>query len=114
MALFLEFAITPDVLDSTCYTSSEIGEVYCKLLKRTLLEEDGLVRDLRDRAWSALFADQSSTWHPKWKELLKKLKNQNRFVGFRTTENPTPTCDEDWCREALASDALSPLAGIIA
>lgn len=114
MPLLSEFAITPDVLDSACYESSEVGDLYCKLLKKTLLEEDGLVRDLRNKAWSDLVVHQTRLWHPKWKELVKKLKSQNRFISFPPTANPVPTCDDDWCREALASDAAFPLTGVIA
>jgi len=114
MALLSEFALTPDVLDSSCYTTSEVGEIYCKILKKALLEEDGLIRNLRDETWSNLFFQPPRAWHPKWKELVKKLKKQNRLIKSPTMGGPEPACDDDWCNEALRSDAHTPLVGVIA
>ena len=78
MALLAEYALTPDVFDSTSYSSDEVGRIQLQHLKEVLLSE-GLVRDLRDGKWLALFADDGRPWHMRGKELLKKLVQQKRL-----------------------------------
>jgi|GEM_PF-5573847 len=44
--MLVEYALVPDVLDSTCYSSPELCEASLQILKPILLEE-APVRDLR-------------------------------------------------------------------
>ena len=112
MALLAEYALTPDVFDSTSYSNDEVGGIRLQYLKEVLLSE-GLVRDLRDGRWSSLFADNGRSWHMRGKELLKKLILQNRLRLSAAVLDDEPTTDNEWCDEALASHAATPLAGIV-
>lgn len=112
MALLAEYALTPDVFDSTSYSSEEVGRVLLQNLKEVLLSE-GLVRDLRDGNWSTLFAADNRPWHVRGKELLKKLVQQKRLRRCDRVLPTDPTTDDSWCMEALASHNNLPLAGVI-
>jgi hypothetical protein len=112
MALLKEFAITPDVFDSTCYSSNEIGDIRLNELKNVLRDE-AVVRDLRNGEWSALFSNVDRPWHRRGKELLKKLKQQNRLHLYAPSLITAPNTDCDWCKEAIASHNELALGGII-
>lgn len=112
MSLLAEYAITPDVFDASSYANDEAGDLRLQRLKEVLLNE-GLVRDLRNGGWSELFAESSRPWHSRGKELLKKLKSQNRLRCFRPALSDSPASDSGWCREAVASSRNLPLAGIV-
>lgn len=112
MALLAEYALTPDVFDSTSYSNDEVGGIRLQHLKEALLSE-GLVRDLRDGRWSSLFKDDGRPWHMRGKELLKKLAQQKRLRRCDCARAHEPSNDGEWCDEALASHAGMPLAGIV-
>lgn len=112
MALLAEYALTPDVFDSTSYSNDEVGGIRLQHLKEVLLSE-GLVRDLRDGRWSSLFTDEGRPWHMRGKELLKKLAQQKRLRRCDCAGADEPSSDGEWCDEALASHAGLPLAGIV-
>lgn len=113
MALLAEYALTPDVFDSASYSSDEVGSIRLHDLKEVLLAE-GLVRDLRDGGWSQVFANGGRSWHNRGKELLKKLAQQKRLRRCRAVGGSVPASDVDWCVEALASNGILPLYGIVA
>lgn len=113
MPLLAEYALTPDVFDSTSYSSDEVCGIRLQGLKEVLLSE-GLVRDLRDRQWSGLFATDGRSWHNRGKELLKKLAIQKRLCQCPCVSPDEPNSDVAWCQEALASHNGTPLNGIIA
>jgi hypothetical protein len=113
MALLAEYALTPDVFDVTAYTSEEVCGLHLQALKDVLLHE-GLVRNLRAGEWAKTFDDSSRPWHQRGKELLKKLRTQQRIVFADPASATTPQTDADWCVEALASHSARPLAGVIA
>jgi len=110
--LLAEYALTPDVFDSTSYSNDEIGDIRLQHLKEVLLSE-GLVRDLRDGRWSSLFTNDGRSWHMRGKELLKKLVQQKRLRRSVCALDGEPTTDQAWCEEALASHARMPLSGIV-
>lgn len=112
MALLAEYAVTPDVFDCTSYNSDEICGLHLQIVKEALLQE-GLVRSLRNGNWARLFSDSHRPWHPRSKELLKKLAVQNRLVMYPSVCPAEPTTDVGWCDEALASHDVTPLNGII-
>lgn len=113
MPLLAEYALTPDVFDATSYSSDEVGSIRLQDLKEVLLAE-GIVRDLRDGGWSQLFTNGGRPWHNRGKELLKKLAQQKRLRRFQPVGGSIPASDADWCLEALASNGVFPLFGIVA
>jgi hypothetical protein len=112
MALLSEYALIHDVFDSTSYTGDEVGHLHLRTLKEVLLAE-GIVRDLRDGRWSALFGDDGRTWHLRGKELLKKLATQGRLRRSAPALSVEPISDLDWCRESLASHSMLPVNGVV-
>jgi hypothetical protein len=113
MALLAEYAITPGVFDVTAHSSEEVCGLHLQALKDVLLHE-GLVRNLRAGEWAKAFDDSSRLWHQRGKELLKKLRTQQRIVLADPSVATSPQTDADWCAEALASHSVRPLAGVIA
>jgi hypothetical protein len=113
MALLAEYALTPGVFDVTAYTSEDVCGLHLQALKEVLLHE-GLVRNLRAGEWAKTFDNSSRSWHQRGKELLKKLRTQQRIVLADAAAATTPQTDADWCVEALASHSALPLAGVIA
>ena len=113
MALLAEYALTPEVFDTTSYASAQVGGLHLQFLKEVLLQE-GLVRDLRHGDWRRVFLDGSRPWHQRGKELLKKLAEQNRLVPFPPARPEAPGSESDWCGEALATHAPpAELAGVV-
>jgi hypothetical protein len=113
MSLLAEYALTPDVFDSTAYSSEEVCGLHLQALRDVLLHE-GLVRNLRSGDWARTFDDSSRPWHQRGKELLKKLFTQHRIVLADATRPTPPQTDAEWCLEALGSHASHRLAGVIA
>lgn len=112
MTLLAEYAITPDVFDCTSYSSEELCGLRLEIIKEALLQE-GVVRNLRNGNWARLYGDTQRPWHPRSKELLKKLAVQNRLVIHSPVLSDEPTTDSGWCDEALASHGATPLNGVI-
>lgn len=112
MSLLTEYSLTPDVFDQSCYLSGEVADIHLQHLKEVLLQE-GLVRDLRNGDWLSCFSNNSRSWHTRGKELLKKLVTQKRLNHCAPALGTEPRRDEEWCREAVASNAISPLNGIV-
>ena len=110
MALLADYAITPDVFDVTAYPTE--GECAARLetIREAMLTE-GLVRDLRDGAWSGLFRGDARPWHRRGQELLKKMATQGRLLRFGPALARRPADDVDWCAEALATDDRRPFHG---
>lgn len=108
-----EYALTPDVFSQAKYSKPDFIEMCIPNLKDVILVDCALVRDLGDGAWSAYCTGAEST-HRLGKELLRKLKSNNRLRRFPRTLASELVEPEDWCREALATHASSPLSGIIA
>ncbi len=112
MPLLAEYALTPDVLDSTSYDAPELCLSYLQMIKDPLLT-DGLVADLSDGNWRTVFSDADRSWHPRGKELVKKLTTQKRLICRERALDKEPNTDTDWCDEALATHSADPLAGIV-
>ncbi len=130
MPLLAEYAITPDVLDVTSYSNANECEARLDYIKETILNA-GLVRDLHDGLWSALFGpvrrqmhdhatagqpapapdEGGRTWHRRGTELVRKLTRQNRLVRYPPVRPDPPTDDAEWCAEALATHAVQPYTG---
>ena len=110
MALLADYAITPDVFDVTSYPTE--GECAARLetIREAMLTE-GLVRDLRDGAWSGLFRGDARPWHRRGQELLKKMATQGRLLPFEAALPDRPADDRAWCAEALATDERRSFRG---
>ena len=52
--LLAEYAITPDVFDTTSYANDDMCAVRLETVREVMLNE-GVVRDLRNGTWSNLF-----------------------------------------------------------
>lgn len=109
MALLADYAITPDVFDITRYSGEDACGLGLDLIRERVLTT-GLVRDLRDGDWRALFRESDRPWHRRAKEIVKKLARDGRLIRFPAECSP-PNSDLDWCAEALASHRRSPLSG---
>ena len=112
MALFSEYAVTPDVYNESCYESPTLCEVYVRQLQKVFLSE-GIVRDLRNSEWQEFFSTPMVPWYPKVRLLLKNLTTKGRLVPSAPALRCTPKNDREWCKEALASHENLPLNGII-
>lgn len=114
--MLMEYALVPDVLDATCYSSPELCEARLQILKPILLEE-ALLRDLRGGEWWNYLRDWIKTLpeqcHPKAKELLKKLKQKERIRTVPFCGPQQPSCPAAWLEEALASHQWQNLVGVI-
>jgi hypothetical protein len=110
MPLLADYAITPDVLDVTSYSSEEVCGLHLDRIREVMLTE-GLVRDLRAGEWGRLFTNDGRPWHRRGKELLKKLAQQNRLVPFQPTVSGSPPDDSAWCQEALGTHRVIPFTG---
>lgn len=112
MGLLCEYAVTPDVFDTNCYSHAEVGAVRIEYLKDVFLEE-ALLRNLRVGEWLSVFRNNHRPWHRRGMELLKKMVKQNRLRLAKSALPMIPASDADWCREALASHGISPMTGVI-
>lgn len=110
MPLLADYALTPDVFDTTSYSSEEVCGLHLQSIREVLMTE-GLVRDLRAGDWRGLFADDSRAWHQRGKELVKKLATQGRLIEHEAVQAASPVDDREWCEEALGSHGRHPIAG---
>ena len=110
MPLLADYAITPDVFDTTSYSSEEVCRLHLRKISKVMRRE-GLVRDLRAGDWRRLFANRERPWHRTGKELVKKLATQDRLAGFPAMLTDDPVNDLGWCAEALATQANHRLTG---
>lgn len=114
--MLMEYALVPDVLDATCYSSPELCEARLQILKPILLEE-ALLRDLRGGEWWNYLQDWIKALpeqcHPKAKELLKKLEQKKRIRTVPFCGPQPPNCPAAWLEEALASHQWQNLVGVI-
>lgn len=108
-----EYVLIPDIFDSSSYTVPELCDFCLQNLKEPLLQE-ALVRDLSNGQWSTYINGQITTWHFRAKELIRKLINQNRLRKSSSIESNIPLNSIEWCKEAVRSDQMEPLSGIIA
>ena len=110
MPLLADYAITPDVFDSTSYSSDEVCR-HCLRAIGEVMRSEGLVRDLRDGEWLSLFTAAARPWHRRGRELLRKLATQGRLISVPPELPRGPVNDLDWCDEALATHARRKLTG---
>ncbi len=112
MALFSEYAVTPDVFNESCYDSSALCDAYFRQLLEVFLS-DGLIRNLRNGEWQTFFSTHARPWHDRTKHILKNLTDAGRLLPSDPALSHTPQTDREWCNEALESHETTPLNGII-
>ena len=113
MSLLADYALTPDIFDTDSYSNEDVCRAYLDLIREPMLTE-GLVRDLRKGEWRPLFEDKDRSWHPRSKEIIRKLSDQSRLIEFEPVLPSRPANDQSWCAEALGTHRTIPFkAGII-
>ncbi|MDA2927890.1 hypothetical protein MYX78_11795, partial [Acidobacteria bacterium AH-259-G07] len=112
MPLLAEYAVTPGVLSQDSYTNYEVGDILLGQLKDVVLHE-ALVRNLHGGEWLQVFRSNDRPWHRRGLELLRKLVNQNRLRFFPKIMDQIPSSEQEWCLEAVESNNVSPLDGVI-
>lgn len=112
MPLLFEYAVTPDVFDTSSYPHEEVGTARLEYLKEVFLEE-ALLRNLRAGEWLAVFRNHERPWLRRGMELLKKMVKQNRLRLADAARPAAPASDVEWCLEALASHKVDPITGVI-
>lgn len=115
MALFSEYAVTPDVFNEALYESPNLWNSYFSQLRDVFVSQ-GIVRDLRNGDWYDLL--RKTIVSQRSIKLLTDLKEKNRLVPSDPALDYKPQNDRDWCDEALASNEKTsrenlPLHGII-
>ena len=110
MPLLADYAITPDVFDVTSYPTAGECEARLETIREAMLTE-GLVRDLRNGGWGALFATDDRPWHARGTKLIKELATQGRLVRHEPDLSAPPVNDRQWCAEALATHTKQPFTG---
>lgn len=107
------YALVPDIFEPAAYSSADFIEMCLPHLKEPLLQE-AVVRDLRGGGWSEFCFQNAGRLHRLAKEILKKLARENRLRPFPAQNGSVPGSSVDWCQEALATNSVEPLTGIIA
>lgn len=107
-----EYALVPDVFDPAAYSNPALADALLPMLKQPLYQQ-ALVRDLGDGQWSRHCQAGSRSLHRLTREILRKLKSQNRLLAAPLIATTTPADAAQWCHEALNSHATDPLNGII-
>jgi|SRR5271166_2873915 len=111
--MLTELALIPDIFEAGCYSSPEACALHLTYLKDPLLSEV-LIRDLRNGDWAKHVRGSMGKWHPRGQELLLRLVTGKRLRLFASSLSKTPTNDDEWCDEAVASHASENLAAILA
>ena len=110
MALFADYAITPDVFDVMSYQNAGECEARLELIRGPMLTE-GVVRDLRDGEWRDSFRNPARAWHRWTKEFVKKMAAQGRLIRYSPMLPHSPADDDGWYAEALNSRKIRAYTG---
>lgn len=102
-----EFAILPEALLHCNYEGPKHQTSVVSQLKKALLH-DGIVRDLKEGAWSLQCLKNSAVLAKNADELIKKLKKEGRLRPLASSSESA-----DWLTEATASHAQSSLDSIL-
>jgi len=107
-----EFALSPAVFRTASYESATVADL-CIRHMGLALREDCVVRDLCSGEWSGQLDRDKELLHKKARELLKKLKRDNRLVHHPQTRPLIPDNDPSWEEEAILSHIELPLTGCV-
>ena len=107
-----EYALIPDIFDSTAYSLPGLVDVCLPHLREPLMKE-AIVRDLANGAWQRCVGAPPFTPHRLCLELLRKLASGNRLRTFPRCGAADPVDIPGWCQEAIAAHASAPITAII-
>ncbi|WP_414755634.1 MIT C-terminal domain-containing protein [Anabaena sp. CCY 9910] len=112
--MLAEYALGSCIFDIECYTGDEKERrqlCYSKLreIKEIILEEEALVRDLRNGAWSKYVSNYPSK-HSDTKYIIEKLRLRKVKAAKATT---LPSSHDEWCQEAVDSHINETLNAIL-
>lgn len=110
--MIYEYALIPDIFDINNYSSSEVFGHCLNPLKEALVDH-AVVRDLNQSDWSEYIKNNLTRWHPKAKELIKKINSQNRLRRIDHHSGNNPCNDLDWAVVAENSHQFESLNGVI-
>lgn len=100
-----EIAVTPEVwLDGTFSTSEHQDLVLTALWKG--VEQGAIIRNLSDGNWHKTLAARLATWHPRAKEVLRKLRP--RIIDVQRCRSTVPVLEIEWLDEAFESHKAVP------
>ena len=108
--MLYEIALTPDALNRSLCGSPEVWRLVMGELGR-FLQQDGLIRNLRNGDW--LQSISAGELDPLAREILELAKKEGRLTRATPQLKTVPGNAEEWCWEAEASRAVTPLAGIV-
>ncbi len=112
--MLAEYSLGSCIFDIECYIGDDKERsqlCYSKLkeLKEIILEEEAIVRDLRDGAWSKYVLNHPSK-HPNTKYIIEKLRLRKVKAAKATI---LPSSHDEWCQEAVNSHINEPLNAIL-
>ena len=112
--MIYEFAITPGVFDPSLCGNRDQWELQLRYLARGIIT-DGLVADLQEGYWSQFVYGKQiqGLLHLKARELLTKLRANNRLRLRPSCNSNSCQIDPEWLVEAIGSHSQEPLQGII-
>lgn len=108
--LLPEFAILPDVFLKSGH--DEVSRLRLKILGNIVLR-DAAVRDLRDGQWKKLLWNQRGTMSLSAQKLVKILCGGRSLSSALPALPSSPSSEEEWCDEAIASAQVRALTAII-
>jgi hypothetical protein len=111
-----EIAIGPEVFCAAEYDDPALGDAMALSCLGNLADaalSDCLVRNLHNGGWARFVATLRDCLHPKGKELLKKLGQQNRLISAEPCRAQEPSDLATWQDEAWQSHQRKPLHGLI-
>ncbi|MCP6761352.1 MAG: hypothetical protein NHB32_22045 [Fischerella sp. CENA71] len=102
--MLTEYSLGSCIFDIECYIGDDQERrrlCYSKLkeLKEIILEEEALIRDLREGAWSKYVLNHPSK-HPDTKYIIEKLRLRKVKAAKATA---LPSSHDEWCQEAVDS-----------
>jgi hypothetical protein len=112
--LIYEFALTPGVFDPSLCLNRDQWELQLRYLAKGIMT-DGLIADLQEGEWSKFIQRKQAegSLHLKAKELLRKLRENNRLRSRLSCETDSCFVDSEWLAEALSSHEQEAFQGII-
>ncbi len=110
MTLLPEFAILPELFLKAGH--DEVSKMQLAYLRDAVLR-DAAVRDLRDGEWRRLLWDKRGAMSLIAQKLAKTLCSGRSLASASPVLPNSPSSEEEWCDEAIASAKTRPLTAII-
>ena len=114
-----EYSLGSCIFDIDCYVGDDKERrqlCYSKLkeLKEIILEEEALVRDLRDGGWSKYILNLQKQKHLNIHQNTKYIIEGLRLRKIQAAQaTKLPSSHDEWCQEAIDSHRNEPLNAIL-